>query len=283
MDKRTLIFLVCVTCSFFCVNIFFSYYDNLSNKEWYDQQEQLRTQKQQQLEESIAERTVSADQLPIVQVFQEEEDRIAIGVGVVTGQHLIVLGKDKAWPETIVAQGTQSYKLLNKDKHRTYAIYYNEENFPGKTQENTQKTTELPLLKGGVLSNLGSYDLQIVSLQDADGVTLANSFLADYIDGHLSFPSEAPIFDAIALKQEGDGFSPVGFYRADKKRFIPLDQSAFKKYMKYPKNLFNYLKVREMKSFMFWRMPFSNWFFLIKGELLLNLTCHFLPKQINKV
>lgn len=202
MDKKTLIFVACLTLTFFFVNNFFN------KKSPTPQQIELSPQ-QEQIAEKRKEREISLDQLPLVDLYEKANFEEFAAHAVSVNGHFITLRFSDDLPEELYAQYKGEFlpvKLSSKTEHINEPVVYS--------------ATTAPLFLA-FPSVTGSQDLQLIDLDRT--LSDPRAYLAEYAQGRLFFPLETPKKNSIALIQTDKGFVPYALFLADSKELRPLD------------------------------------------------------------
>lgn len=208
MDKRSLLFVISLTMTFFVTNMIFTYLDQQKNHEWYEQQKKKKTEQQLRLKEEINTRTAHLADVPLVTIYGDKDHGNTLGRGLVSENYLFSLFPQK--PATkIFVQGSQDpWNLLQTDEKTGLTIYAN--------KAKLLKTTPLP--------PHGMYDLQLLSLQETPEV-----LWAEYKDGEVSIPltklseNKLPQGHALALIKQNGIYQPIGVYDFSSHALIRLE------------------------------------------------------------
>ena len=220
MDKRTVLFVLCLALTLFGVNWYFEGQNQEKLKQWTEQQKAKNLQNQQKLEKDIAQRTADESTLPLVNLYADEKATHFLTTGVETEDAIIALAWEKSPPEIVYVRKIhetgipKSFNLLFSESHVGQPIVY--------------VANGLKKLHIGYLPDFGSFDLQLV--EPAPKQRDAKIILGEYKDGHFSIPAvqlsklkqeiEAPEkrrevqlpSNAIALLKTKTGYLPVGVY-----------------------------------------------------------------------
>lgn len=209
MNKRTLLFVICVSISFFLVEMYFSGQRQDQIREWHKAEKEQQAAQLDALRVSVAERTAIESELPTVAVFADPEGRQSLGRGLlVDGALLVALTGDEAAAEVYAAktgQPLKRYPLQQKSTESRTAMY-------GKGA--------LPVAP---LHYLGKYDLQLVSTDVVSDPEFPVVTLAEYVDSQFALPLDVPTGDALALVKQDGTYLPVGVYLFEEHAFLPLE------------------------------------------------------------
>lgn len=193
MDKRTLLFVLLVSISFFGLNIFFSHQRDAKNREALLFQ-QLQSEKTQlEVQANLEKRKAKLADLPIVALYTEnKETPVAYGLAI-EGAALTI-----AWAEPlpeIVSVHKEQLKLLSKDTVKEGPVLY--------------ATPTFENLTIAALPTSGIYDVQLVTFPNQAEPQV---YLGEYADGTLSLPEGTLSENAIVLYKTSHGWLPLGFY-----------------------------------------------------------------------
>ncbi len=220
MDKRTALFVLCLGLVLFGVNWYFEGQNQEKLKQWSEQKKAKNLQTQQKLEKEIADRTVDASALQLVNLYADENATQFLMTGVKDEGAVLALAKDKNSPSKVYVRASnetgpaKAYSVLFSESQPHQPVVY--------AAEGVQK------LKVGYLPDFGSFDLQLVVPANKQGET--KIILGEYKDGHFSIPAvqlaklkqefqgpeerhevQLPA-NSIALLKTATGYLPVGVY-----------------------------------------------------------------------
>lgn len=232
MEKRTLLFFVAVALSFFLVNFFFQYQNKEKMEAWQQQQSTRKVQKIKQLESDIAQRTAKESDLPLMELYADEEGRQLLTAGVLDQHSILTLSWQESAPKHIYAR-----KLGSGNKLEEYHLIASPESTPVLIY-----SSGLPeKLLVGHLPDFGNFDLQVVSLYPKQ-LKMFRIAVGDYVDGHFSLPLvqiqklrneieyegvkatvEKPA-NGIVLLKTVDGYLPVAIYDSKTNTALALDE-----------------------------------------------------------
>jgi YidC/Oxa1 family membrane protein insertase len=226
MDKRTVLFVLCLTLTLFGVNWYFETQNQEKLKEWSQKQKEKNFQNQQKLEKDISQKTIDAASLPIVKLYGDEKATQLLTTGVEVNGAVLALTWSEHVPDTIYIKGKAAKLLYAEPEKNQPAIY---------AIDNAQK------LNVGYLPDFGSFDLQLI--QPRENLE-ASIILGEYKDGHFSIPAvrltelkremqaaeirkETTLpSNSIALLKTTTGFLPVGIYERTTNNIVLMDEFA---------------------------------------------------------
>lgn len=203
MDKRTILFVLLVSISFFGLNIFFSHQRDAKNREALVFQQAQSEKTQLELQATLEKRRVKLADLPIVALYAEnKETPVAYGLAI-EGAALTI-----AWAEPLpetVSVNHEQLKLISKDTVKEGPVLY--------------ATPKFENLTIAALPTSGSYDVQLVTFP---AQTEPQVYLGEYAEGKLTLPGGVPSENAIVLYKTPNGWLPLGFYEWRGRVFIEL-------------------------------------------------------------
>lgn len=231
MDKRTLFFVIALSLALFGINMYFDQGRQESLKTWNEKQKGQKLQQLQQLEEEANAQTTPASELPLTSLFADQEGKQFLTSGVLINSHILTLSWNLELPQTIFA------KTSNDTKLQEYTLAF----LPEKIDEPIlYQRGESKQVSVGNLPEFGTFFLQLVTPMQEEG-TPAIVNVGSYINGRFtplkqeidklkkeinptqaSPSSSTP--NAIALIKGAKGYLPVGFYNANTKKLITLDE-----------------------------------------------------------
>ncbi|MBS4170999.1 Membrane protein insertase YidC [Neochlamydia sp. AcF95] len=227
MDKRTALFVLCLTLTLFAVNWYFEGKNQESLKEWTAQQKAKALQIEQQLEKEISQKTENPSNLPLIDLYADENATNFLTTGVEINHVVMLLAWDEQLPKIVYSKKfqennkSQAFNLLFKEGSIGQPAIYAAEN--GKKLQ----VSELP--------DFGSFDLQIVEVsgKNQHAITAPKILWGEYKDGRLSIPLVRLALlkqkeqryenqvrnylpsNAIALLKTAAGYLPVGIYEQE--------------------------------------------------------------------
>ena len=225
MDKRSLLFVVLLAATLFFVNMFFQWTNQDKVREWNEQQLVKKKQKEAALSATIAERTAKAEELPIIELFADKDEKIVLQAGVLDNDNIITVRGTEAPPQTIYSK-KQEYTLEYSSENSGDPILY-------------RKKGSKEKLRIGDLPDFGKFDLQVVLLSGQP----PKIELGEYFDGIFSYPQyqldrlrkeidpnaptpSRPAVDGIVLFKVGKEFLPIGIYQSHRKDVVYLEEIA---------------------------------------------------------
>lgn len=203
MDKRSLIFIVCISLAFFGLNFYFSKQRDEQNRQILKQQEEQQKKDSFLAKEELKKRKIPLSSLPIVSLYADANSSQFLIQGIAVKENILVLGWKDHLPETIYLKG-KAKTLVTKESVKGGLALYISEPFES--------------LQIASLPKEGKFDLQLVTL---DGAGNLQNFLGEYIDGEFTPLEEIP-GNAIALYETSSGYYPLGFYESLGNVFIEL-------------------------------------------------------------
>lgn len=203
MNKRTLLFVILVSCTFFLLNIYFSYTRDKERREEL-QKEHTTDIQEKPIPFEYAMRKAPIETLPLTEIYNEKNEVLFHGIQIPEG--VLTLAWTKSLPEKIIVEGKEAV-LATKDYILEGPVLYTTKSF------HKIDVAELP--------KAGSFDVQLITFP-LDRSSPA-AFLTEYRDGTLHFPLEKPKTNAIAIYKTSDvGYLPFGFYENVGDLFIEL-------------------------------------------------------------
>lgn len=220
MDKRTFFFVVALSLSLFVLNIFFQQQNEKQRQEWVVQQKHKQEQKNQKLEEELAQRTASPSSLPLVKVYADPELQHFLIDAVLLKDQLVTFAWQGELPKRVYAgQPSKAFELANRSNEAHTLVIYQ-----------ATPSSRLPV---SPLSPTGRYDLQLVYFNTSEQHPV-DIQLGEYQDGKFLFPlaqikeqvltAEQKTMPALALLKTQEGYIPTGIYWSEQQAFIPLQQ-----------------------------------------------------------
>lgn len=214
MNKRFILFVMAMTIALFFINQYFTSKKQDEYQTYQQKQAALTEEKKVEREHNIQARTASAQNLPLVKIYQDSNERETLSWAVQTepGTYLACSwGND--WPKTAIIRGKET-RLVQTDDH--FAIY---------------SSSGHPTISSVVLPQIGTHDTQVVSFAPGQEPTV---MLGEYDEGQLFFPTHMPQNNGIVLYRVDGEFVPVGVYRSKSQSFFPLSKlSNFTAYTNY--------------------------------------------------
>ena len=206
MDKRSLLFLFCVSIAFFGVHTWFGM---SQEKERVAHQKKLQEQKavlEKEWAAEVAVRTAKPEQLPIVDFYADPSGEKKLGKAAVFGGHFLTLAWESTLPQKVYLSKSESlepFQLAASASKIGQPVLYSKNNSPF-----TIPTIPLD----------AAVDLQLVSLS-TDPLRVVFS---QQQKGDLSIPFQYLGEKAIAFLNVGQVYLPVGIYDPDSKRVQQL-------------------------------------------------------------
>lgn len=217
MDKRNVLFLVLLAISFLGINWFFEGRNQEELKKHTEQIKAKNLQTQQKLQKDISERTAAPENLPLVNIYSDEQATQLLTTGVQVKETVLTLKWADKISDTVYVRkpsdndSAKPVKLLFADREKNQPVVFS--------------TTADQKLQVGYLPDFGSFDLQLVEIKDHSSEII----LGEYKDGSFSIPAirlaklkavtdpeqrrEVTLpSNAIALLKTATGYLPVGIY-----------------------------------------------------------------------
>lgn len=200
MDKRTLFFVLSLTVTLFIVNTLFDKPREENLREWAKEQKAKNEELVTTLTKQIDEKTVKSEQLPLVEIFADKDQKEKVTTAYKSDNSIIALYWNQEPPKEIYS-GKEHYYLTYSGNFIVY-----------------QKNPEDPLLIGN-LSPFGVNELQLVE------PSTKKTLLAEMNDGQFSILQsrvnklkELPqdeMGQALVLIKSDEQYLPVGFYNGN--------------------------------------------------------------------
>lgn len=206
MDRRTIIFVLCMAAAFFFFNIYFGGQKEAKQAEWAKQQEVLQAKQSQEDQAKMAEKLASPSELPLVALFSDSQGNSALGFAVQVGETIFTLPGKTSPAETIY------FKQLASNASPAAA---------NKITAGTQSGVVLYATNAGSKPSLPSLPTQgVIDLQLVEMTPPSPSlFLGEYKDGKFRVPFAAPKTQSFVFYKEGGSYLPIGTYNPDTKQF----------------------------------------------------------------
>lgn len=224
MDKRTVLFVVAMSCALFLVNFYFHQQHEEELRVWNKQQTAKKTEKLKTLQKEIETQTVSPSDLPVVELFSDEQTSHVVGKGFLSNNKILTLGEASTFPEAVYTKsGSKTIKFTQVKRSFPLSLVV----FASEGEEP---------LHVGELSDFGDYTLQLLSFNPNQ------VYLANYTEGQLVVVNEKvsqlenelqseeketvkfPTIHAIALLSVKNEWIPVAVYNSQQKRLVFLDE-----------------------------------------------------------
>lgn len=173
MDKRTILFVVALSCALFLVNFYFHRQHEEELKVWNQQQTAKKELKLRQLNQEIETQTASLASLPIADLYRDREGKELFGKGFLEKNHLLTFYNQKEAPKELYAKVNGDLIKLDLNSQASIPssiLFY-------------QTSSQEPL-RVGELSDFGEYDIQLVSFNPE------KILLGHYSEGQLSILAE---------------------------------------------------------------------------------------------
>ena len=215
MDRRSLIFIVLISLTFFFVNLYFTQNEAEQQQQWQIEEKAKQERLAKEKASDIANRTANIDDLGLVELYNDDAASHFLTVGWKSKEAVLSLPPHEGTlPEKIFGRELGStrpfttYHLTHQDnlKHFDAGIY---------TTGDERATVEaLPI------PVLGQYDVQVVTFTN-DPDRPAEILLGTLDDGVYTTLSTERIASGIAFLKGKDGYRPIGFVHQDD--LLPLN------------------------------------------------------------
>lgn len=208
MDKRSLLFMTCVSLSFFGIHAWFGMQQDKERQAYLQKMQEKEIAVQAEKEEQMRIRTVSLSDLPIVSLYADKKQSQKVTEAIAfQGQYWTL-----AWTDSLPAkvyvkeQGAlREISLLSPDCKTHEPILYGNSSTPSVTVPS--------------LAQHHPFDLQLVALNGEINVALG-----EQRGGKFSLPFQTLDRPAVALVKEADQYIPVGIYKPENKSLKPLSE-----------------------------------------------------------
>lgn len=226
MDKRTLVFAFALTAVLFGVNLYFENQNQNQLQEWNARQKTKRTLQITQLREELSKKTPLLEQLPLVEVFKDEQASEPLARGFTTKSGVLVISWENPLPARVYTkEGDKAEALVlaqDPQSKNGIALYHEEAVAP-----------QLEITK---ISPLGQLDLLLINLESPPSVKPAlyengNVIILEDQINKLEAQiagNETPISPLhsgvrLAITKNLNGFKAVGLYDASTNVLVSLE------------------------------------------------------------
>lgn len=233
MDKRTLLFLICVSVTLFLVNFYFERQHQSDLVAWNAQQHSLKLQKVKTLEEEIRQQTAKASAFPFVKIYADSQGKNLLSTGVEYEGAIFAIPGNADLPSQAF------FKKEGENELSPLSLKYRQQIPEGLV---IYQSKSIDKIQTGTLSEFGKYTVQIVS-RDPEQEGSSSILLGEYTDGHLiipaeslaalkneldetSKPSEKNVHNGLAMLKTPQGYVPAAIYESSTKMLVPFDQIA---------------------------------------------------------
>jgi YidC/Oxa1 family membrane protein insertase len=206
MDKRSLIFVVALSCAFFGIQAWFDSQKVDSYKIAQAKAQEEAAYKKKELEFEVASRTANVEDLPIVSLFSDAKGEHKVASAIATGDLFLTLSWETEIPSTVyvsLKNNLVPLHLIGKDTKLGTPVFYSQ-----------SKSSKISVPSIPTDSPL---DLQLITLGKEIRITLG-----EQRGNTLSLPFHYLEETAIALMQNGNEFLPVGIYNPEMKKVKAL-------------------------------------------------------------
>ena len=206
MDKRSILFVAALSAAFFGINAWFDGQNSENKKIAQSKQEEVSQRKKIELEQAVALRTASLEEIPTVFLFLDPEGKQKIATSIPLDGLFLTL----AWESNIPSQAYASFQgkilpveLATKNPKNKEPIFY---------QVKGAKTAQIPSIPFDCPS-----DLQLLTIGQEMRVVLGEQRGSTF-----SLPFHFLDETAIAFLHDGSQFLPVGIYDPEEKKVKAL-------------------------------------------------------------
>lgn len=180
---------------------------------WMEQMERYEERQRIQLEQDIAQRTASIEELPLYELFADKEGEELVANAVEVNGTLLL-------PSELEDPSSRFWgRPLNSSQPLEIYVLQSQST-PGPRLLLSEKETK-GFVETAILGDVGNYDLQLVSLDSSD-FSHVQLTLGQVQDGQFSIPLSPPLSNAVALLETSKGFLPVGIYDSSENKLLPL-------------------------------------------------------------
>ena len=221
MDKRSIIFIVCVSIAFFFANLYFTQQQQTQEQQWHEYQKIKQERIEKEKVANISKRTKAVHQLPLMELYGEDNTSNLIGIGIVDKEAILTIGWDDSLPKVLYARpyGGFSEKLIpfqmDADENMQAISLKGQPVIYSKDGQGKLFIADVPLF--------GNYDIQLVTLNGKE----PQIGLGEITDGAFeSFRSQTEINvpPAIALFESDKTYYPVGIVSGATEKFTDLEE-----------------------------------------------------------
>ena len=206
MDRRTILFVLLCSVTFFGLNIYFSYERDKKTKQMLEQKATAGHQQQATTSVDLSKRIAPLSDLPIVAITSDSSGQNVLGYGIAEGESTLTLAWALPLPETVYVAGKEQ-TLLTKDFVKEGVVLYGTKNFQNLNIAN--------------VPDIGQFDLQMLSFPVGQK---PQNHLAGYESERL-YPLQGELKqNAIALLKTDHGYLPLGFYDYRSNLFVELQE-----------------------------------------------------------
>ena len=206
MDKRSLLFLLCVSAAFFGIHTWFGMSTEKEQVAYQKKVQEQKAVREKEWAAEVASRTAKAEQLPLVDLFADAKGTQKIGTSAQFGSNYLALSWEQSLPERVYVAKGQSFEALKLAAPATQVgdpVLY--------SKNNTRFT--IP-----ALPHDAEIDLQLVAMSSEPSRVI----FGQQQKGQLSIPFQYLGERAIAFVNVGQVYLPVGIYDPGTKRVKQL-------------------------------------------------------------
>lgn len=201
MDKRTLLFMLCIAATFFFVNYYFTTQNDKKQSTLIKQQELQKAKKKEEEMASANKRIANVSSFPLVEIFKDGQGNQVLSTGIEVDGSLIALAWSADLPETIYAKPYKSPDSLRKLKLVSRVTL---------NQPVLYTSEKTPALNLTAPSNKEITDVQIVEIPSEN--LNVNVYLGEYKNGQFSIPFAGPKLPSFIFAKTSQGYSPFAIY-----------------------------------------------------------------------
>ncbi len=235
MDRRTLFFVLALTLTLFCVNLFFEQRNGDDLRKWNEQQLAKKSEKLINFTKEVESKTASVAALPISVIYSDSEGTHQLTSGIKGNQTVLAFAWSEELPKTVYVGGPNEktkfipFELVQQPLSPGSLVVY--------------RQSAGAMVNVTTLPEFGRYDLQLIVPSPIGelGEEPTVVYLGDYTDGHLEIPankiaslqkelgkgeSQPPllaIHDAFVLLKTAEGYLPAAILQSGHQEMIPLD------------------------------------------------------------
>lgn len=205
MNKRTLLFVLLCSATFFGMNLFFSYQRDKDNRKFLQENEQKQRQLSAEAKADLQKRTASVSELPLVNLTSDKEGSAVLTQGIDVEGAILTLAWTQPLPQTVYVKGAALQLATTDSVKEGPALYVN---------------PDFKRIHIANVPNVGVYDVQLVSFVNGS----AQVHLGEFENETLRVPLGPLDRNALALYKTDDGFLPLGFYEASGNILVELQK-----------------------------------------------------------
>ncbi len=201
MDKRTILFMICISLAFFGVHAWFDWQRGDDKKAAQAKIQEQQISRQNELEKQAVSRTAKLEDLPVADFYSETQEKM--GSGIVCEGFLFTLGSNESLPSKIYLENGEDFSLVSSGSEANELAIY---------QREGTASLSLPAIPKD-----HPIDMQLVALGDDVRVALGEQKGEEF-----SLPFHYLDHPAVALMNVKGVFLPVGIYEPGAKEIKEL-------------------------------------------------------------